>query len=150
MAIADEYELSGLAANRPAAGHKGLTYYATDTYIGYIDTGTSWKRSGPRPKHYHGAGNAVEQAHIADISGANLTTPVAHTETEAIDAEFADLPAARTSVNALRTNVEIALSQLDSRVGTAVSQTETRLDAIETKINALLAALEAAGILADA
>lgn len=85
-------------------------------------------------------------AAVPDISGTNTTDPTAHTATTAIAASYADLPAARTSVNTLRTNVETALGELDTAVGTLRDETETRLDGIETKLNALLAGLRTGGI----
>lgn len=78
----------------------------------------------------------------------NMTAITAHTATTAIAAEYADLPAARTSVNALRTDVETALGQHDTALTTLRSEAEARLDAIETKVDAILAAVRTAGLIA--
>ena len=86
---------------------------------------------------------------IADIKPtANLTAITAHTATTAIAAAYADLAAARTSVNALRTDVETALGQDDATLTTLRAETEARLDAIETKLDAILAALASSGVIA--
>jgi hypothetical protein len=85
-------------------------------------------------------------AAVPDIAGTNTTNPTAHTATTAIAASYADLPAARTSVNTLRTNVETALGELDTAVGTLQDEVEVRLDDLETKLNALLAGLRTGGI----
>lgn len=91
----------------------------------------------------------VQQAAIADIKPtSNMTAITAHTATTAIAATYADLPAARTSVNALRTNVETALGEHDTALTTLRSEAEARLDAIETKLDAILAALADAGVIA--
>lgn len=82
----------------------------------------------------------------ADLDGTDLTTPPSHTPTGAIAATYADLPAARTSVNTLRTDVEAALDELDDNVQLAVSEAEARLDDIEATVNSLLAKLRTAGV----
>jgi hypothetical protein len=65
----------------------------------------------------------------------NVGAIAAHTTPEAIDAVYGDLAAARTSVNALAINVEIALDQ-----------TDVKLNTLATKVDALLASLRAAGL----
>lgn len=91
----------------------------------------------------------VPVAAVADIKPtANIAlNPGVHTVTEAIDAVFADLAGARTSVNALRTNVEIALVQHDNDLTNLMASVEARLDAIETKVDLILARLRTAAIL---
>ena len=59
-----------------------------------------------------------------------------HTAATAIAAEYADLPAARTSVNTLRTEHETALGELD-----------TAVEALSDKIDAILAMLRTVGII---
>lgn len=77
----------------------------------------------------NGSGPAADPADLAASTA--LPTPAA------IAASYADLAAARTSVNALRSDV-VAIQ----------SGAEVRLDAVEAKINALLDALRAAGMIA--
>lgn len=101
------------------------------------------------------AANAAEmfqqQEDPGDIKPTDdLTAPTAHTATTAIAAEYADLPAARTSVNALRTDVEAALDELDGGLSTLQTEVEDRLDDIETKLDAVIDLLLAAGITAAA
>jgi predicted RecA/RadA family phage recombinase len=68
---------------------------------------------------------AVTQAQAGNVAALGTTTALT-----AIAASYADLAAARTSVNTLRTDAE------------------ARLDAIEAKIDAVIASLVAAGIMA--
>lgn len=76
----------------------------------------------------------AEIAAAVDANGSGPATFVSAikptTDLTAIAASYADLAAARTSVNTLRTDAE------------------ARLDAIETKIDAITAALIAAGMMA--
>lgn len=79
----------------------------------------------------------------AAISGAVPATAIAstgvianHTAATAIAAEYADLAAARTSVNTLRTDNETALGELD-----------TAIEALSDKIDAILAMLRTVGII---
>jgi hypothetical protein len=92
---------------------------------------------------------SVPVAAVADLGAtADLAlNPGAHTPTEAIDAVYGDLAAARTSVNALRTNVEIALVQHDNDLDNLATDVEARLDAIEAKVDLILARLRTAAIL---
>jgi len=78
---------------------------------------------------------------------ANLTAITAHAAATAVGAVFDDLAAARTAVNTLRTDIEVALTANDSRDTTLRSETEARLDAIEAKLDALLTSLRAGTIL---
>lgn len=99
------------------------------------------------------AANAAEmfqqQADPGDIKPTvNLTAITAHTASAAIAGAYADEAAARTSVNALRTDIEAALDEIDARDTTLRAETEARLDAIETKVDALIDLLLAAGITA--
>lgn len=89
---------------------------------------------------------AIPTAAVADISGTNTTAITAHTALTAIAASYADLAAARTSVNSLRGEVETALALHDTGLTTLRSEVETRLDNIETKLNDLLAKLRTAGV----
>lgn len=59
-----------------------------------------------------------------------------HTAATAIAATYDDLPAARTSVNTLRTDHETALGELD-----------TAIEALSDKIDAILAMLRTVGII---
>lgn len=75
-----------------------------------------------------GLESGVSTAGTATVIAALGTT----TDLTAIAATFSDLAAARTAVNTLKT------------------ETETRLDTIEAKVDAILAALKAAGLMANA
>jgi hypothetical protein len=77
---------------------------------------------------------------------ANLTAITAHTATSAIAATYADLAAARTSVDALRTDAETALGEHDAALTTLRAEAEARLDAVEATLDALLAGLRTGGI----
>jgi hypothetical protein len=91
---------------------------------------------------------AIPVAAVASLGATtNLTAITAHTATAAIAAEYADLPAARTSVDALRTNLETALGEHDIALTTLRADVEGRLDAIEAKVDAVLAALRTATVL---
>ena len=73
-----------------------------------------------------------EVAAAIDSSGSGPAASVAAivpSDMTAIAATYADLAAARTSVNALRTDAE------------------ARLDAVESKVNEIVAALKAAGLM---
>ena len=76
----------------------------------------------------------------------NMTAITAHTAATAIAGVYADLAAARTSVNALRTNQEAALDLLDTGLDTLRSDAEARLDAIETKLDLIISKLTTAGV----
>lgn len=80
-------------------------------------------------------------------STANMTAVTAHTAATAIAATYADLPAARTSVNTLRTDVEAALDHHDTALTTLRAEAEARLDAIEAKVDAVLAMLRTVHII---
>jgi hypothetical protein len=73
---------------------------------------------------------------VPDVAIASLGAQADHTATTAIAATYADLAAARTSVNALRTNVETALGEHD-----------TEIDVLASKIDAILAMLRTVGII---
>src|SRR3954468_22834807 len=67
------------------------------------------------------ATDAISTA-VPDSAIASLGAQADHTATTAIAGAYADLPAARTSVNTLRTNVETALGELDTRVETIATK----------------------------
>jgi hypothetical protein len=73
---------------------------------------------------------------VPDAAIASLGAQADHTATTAIAATYDDLPAARTSVNTLRTNIETALGQHD-----------TEIDVLASKIDAILAMLRTVGII---
>lgn len=92
---------------------------------------------------------SVPVAAVADIgvTAPLALNPGAHTATEAISAVYATLAEARTSVDALRTNVEIALVQHDNDLDNLATDVEARLDVIEAKVDLILARLRTAAIL---
>jgi hypothetical protein len=73
---------------------------------------------------------------VPDTAIASLGAQTDHTATTAIAATYADLAAARTSVNTLRTDVETALGEHD-----------TEIDVLATKVDAILAMLRTVGII---
>lgn len=84
----------------------------------------------------HALASKVLGAEVSAAVDANGSGPAAHvanieptTDLTAIPGSFADLAAARSAVNTLK------------------SDAESRLDAIEAKIDAVLAALQAAGMM---
>ncbi|MGV0984974.1 MAG: hypothetical protein ACOYB2_10495 [Limnohabitans sp.] len=92
------------------------------------------------------SGVAVQASPVAIKPTANMTAITAHTQATAVGAVFADLAAARTAVNTLRTDVETALSLTDGSITTLRSDAEARLDAIETKIDLIISKLTTAGV----
>jgi len=110
---------------QPLPAHRGSAGY-TGGVTGVTDTAASG------PGSYSGAQAGGTATHLASIGATTSTTALS-----AIAGSYADLAAARTSVNALRGEVE-----------TARGVVETRLDAVEAKIDALLAALQAAHLMA--
>lgn len=91
---------------------------------------------------------SVPDTAIPDLgSTADLTAVTAHTAATAIAAEYADLAAARTSVNTLRTDLEAALDEVDARDTTLRAEVEARLDAIEAKVDAVLAMARTIGLI---
>lgn len=131
---------------------KGSKYIDSTAGIEYVNTGSAgaptWSavETGAVAPEVAALAAAIPTAAVADIAGANMTAITAHTAATAIAASYADLPAARTSVNTLRTEVETALSAHDTALTTLRSEAEARLDAIEAKIVALLGELRTAGI----
>lgn len=108
-------------AKRPLKPNSALDD-ATPRAIGVAAPGVSAYASAS--DHVHNGTAGAVGAHVAALgTTTNLT---------AIGATFADLPAARTAVNTLRTDAE------------------ARLDAIEAKVDALIASLQTAGTLAAA
>jgi hypothetical protein len=75
----------------------------------------------------------------------NMTAIVNHTASTAIAGVYADLAAARTSVAAVRGEIETALSAHDTDLTTLRSDAEARLDAIETKLDLIISKLTTAG-----
>lgn len=130
----------------------GAKYLDTASGIEYVNTGATgaptWSavETGAVDPEVAALAAAIPVAAVADISGTNMTAITAHTDLTAIAASYADLAAARTSVNSLRGEVETALDLHDTGLTTLRSEAEARLDAIEAKINALLAELRTAGI----
>lgn len=93
------------------------------------------------------SGVTAQATPVAIKPTANIVlNPGAHTATGAVDAVFTDLAAARTSVNALSIDVEIALLQHDNDLANLVVSVEARLDAVETKIDLVISKLTTAGI----
>jgi hypothetical protein len=101
------------------------------------------------------------------VDAHDATTPlVHHTATSAIAGSYADLAAARTSVNTLRTEVENALAHTDTflddfrteleavltafeaNVQAIVDGAEDRLDTIESKFDELIGGFRDAAIIA--
>lgn len=91
---------------------------------------------------------SVPDVAIADLGAtSDLTAITAHTASTAIAGTYADLAAARTSVDALRTDLEAALDEVDTRDTTLRSEVEARLDAIEAKVDAVLAMARTIGLI---
>lgn len=130
----------------------GAKYLDSTAGIEYVNTGSAgaptWSavETGAVSPEVAALAAAIPTAAVADIAGANMTAITPHTATTAIAATYADLPAARTSVDALRTDVEAAFDEIDATLTDLRGDAEGRLDDIETKLNALLAELRTAGI----
>ncbi len=131
---------------------KGAKYLDTTSGIEYVNTGSAgaptWSavETGAVAPEVAALAAAIPTAAVANIAGTNTTAPTAHTALAAIAGVYADLAAARTSVNTLAGEVEVALDLVDSNESTLRTEVEARLDGIETKLNALLAELRTAGI----
>lgn len=102
---------------------KKITKTITDKFIGYAWTSELTNATTVQVKLSADSNGAVSQAAVVAALGTttNLT---------AIAGSYADLAAARTSVNTL------------------AGEVETRLDAIEAKVDAVIAALKTAGLMA--